>query len=50
MATLRSMFSLFIAVALLTVCFRVADGQTIKVTVGQAGVNPGTSLYFSAQK
>ena len=24
--------------------------QTIKMTVGQAGVNPGTSLYFIAQK
>ncbi len=27
-----------------------AGAQTIKMTIGQAGINPGTSLYFIAQK
>ena len=31
------------------VLYGAADAQ-IKMTVGQAGVNPGTSLYFIAQK
>ncbi len=26
------------------------SGQSIKITVGQTGINPGTSLYFIAQK
>jgi ABC-type nitrate/sulfonate/bicarbonate transport system substrate-binding protein len=44
---LRSM--IVTVVASLTVLGGVAGGQ-IKMTVGQAGINPGTSLYFIAQK
>ncbi|MBI2087846.1 MAG: ABC transporter substrate-binding protein [Deltaproteobacteria bacterium] len=33
-----------------SVLARDSGAQTIKMTVGQAGVNPGTSLYFIAQK
>ena len=47
---LRSIFSLFTGVVLLTLLSPDVEGQTIKMTVGQAGVNPGTSLYFIAQK
>ena len=46
----RSIFSLCIGAALLVILAPDVGGQTIKMTVGQAGVNPGTSLYFIAQK
>ena len=36
--------------ALFFFVFSDLRAQTIKMTVGQAGVNPGTSLYFIAQK
>lgn len=29
---------------------RMAVAQNIKLTVGQTGINPGTSLFFIAQK
>jgi NitT/TauT family transport system substrate-binding protein len=29
---------------------RTGDAQSVKMTVGQTGINPGTSLYFIAQK
>ena len=47
---LRSIFSLFTGVVFLTLLSPDVEGQTIKMSVGQAGVNPGTSLYFIAQK
>lgn len=34
----------------ITVPARDSGAQTIKMTVAQAGINPGTSLYFIAQK
>ncbi len=37
-------------IALFSFVFSDLRSQTIKMTVGQAGVNPGTSLYFIAQK
>src|SRR5437899_6570005 len=37
-------------IALFFFVFSDLRAQTIKMTVGQAGVNPGTSLYFIAQK
>ena|SRR2546422_3205904 len=46
----RSIFSLCIGAALLAILAPDVGGQAIKITVGQAGVNPGTSLYFIAQK
>jgi ABC-type nitrate/sulfonate/bicarbonate transport system substrate-binding protein len=46
----RSIFSLCVGVALLAILAPDVGGQMIKMTVGQAGVNPGTSLYFIAQK
>src|SRR5207249_5176807 len=36
--------------ALFSLHFSDLHAQTIKMTVSQAGVNPGTSLYFIAQK
>ena len=41
---------LLIAIVLVSFPFNDAGAQTIKMTVAQAGVNPGTSLYFIAQK
>jgi len=48
--TLRS--SLFLCMVIISFALLSPDlgAQTIKMTVGQAGVNPGTSLYFIAQK
>jgi NitT/TauT family transport system substrate-binding protein len=41
-----------IGATLILLCAFASDGgaQAIKMTVAQAGVNPGTSLYFIAQK
>ncbi len=47
---LRSRFSLCIGIIVLVFISPDLGAQTIKMTVGQAGVNPGTSLYFIAQK
>jgi ABC-type nitrate/sulfonate/bicarbonate transport system substrate-binding protein len=46
------MFTRFAAVLSILIWLSLGDAgaQTIKMTVGQAGVNPGTSLYFIAQK
>ena len=46
------MFKFFFGIAIVLLSFLATDGgaQTIKMTVAQAGVNPGTSLYFIAQK
>src|SRR3990172_5962005 len=41
---------LFLGVFSIAVPAPDAGAQTIKMTVGQAGINPGTSLYFIAQK
>jgi len=46
------MSKLFASLMIALFSFLSSDlcAQTIKMTVGQAGVNPGTSLYFIAQK
>jgi NitT/TauT family transport system substrate-binding protein len=46
------MSRLLVSVAIALFCFlpKYVFAQSIKMTVGQAGVNPGTSLYFIAQK
>ena len=46
------MSKLFASLMIALFSFHFSDlrAQTIKMTVGQAGVNPGTSLYFIAQK
>ena len=46
------MLNLIFVVAIVVVSALSTDGsaQTIKMSVAQAGVNPGTSLYFIAQK
>src|SRR4029077_10245595 len=46
------MFNLIfvIAIVLFSLLATAGGAQTIKMTVAQAGVNPGTSLYFIAQK
>ena len=46
------MSKLFVSLMTALFSFLSSDlcAQTIKMTVGQAGVNPGTSLYFIAQK
>jgi ABC-type nitrate/sulfonate/bicarbonate transport system substrate-binding protein len=45
------MFKLILSAALFTICFVLGEARAqIKMTVGQAGINPGTSLYFIAQK
>lgn len=41
---------LFAVVLILLSFFHTAAAAQIKMTVGQAGINPGTSLYFIAQK
>jgi ABC-type nitrate/sulfonate/bicarbonate transport system substrate-binding protein len=39
-----------IAFVLFPFLFNVVGAQPIKMTVGKAGINPGTSLYFIAEK
>ena len=39
-----------IVIAMVSLLSGDVDAQAIKMTVGQAGVNPGTSLYFIARK
>src|SRR5438094_10507044 len=47
-----AMSKLLVSLMIALFSFLLSDlrAQTIKMTVGQAGVNPGTSLYFIAQK
>ena len=46
------MFKLIVSILIVLFSFLSKNvcAQTIKMTVAQAGVNPGTSLYFIAQK
>ena len=46
------MFKLIVGIVIVLLSFLSKNicAQTIKMTVAQAGVNPGTSLYFIAQK
>ena len=46
------MFKLIVGLVifLFSFLYKNVGAQTIKMTVAQAGVNPGTSLYFIAQK
>jgi ABC-type nitrate/sulfonate/bicarbonate transport system substrate-binding protein len=46
------MFKLTVAIAVMLFSFlsNNVGAQPIKMTVGKAGINPGTSLYFIAQK
>ena len=46
------MFKLIVSMVIVLLSFLCKNicAQTIKMTVAQAGVNPGTSLYFIAQK
>src|SRR2546427_2769348 len=46
------MFKLIVGIVIFLFSFLAKNlgAQTIKMTVAQAGVNPGTSLYFIAQK
>ena len=46
------MFKLIVGIVIFLFSFlsKNVGAQTIKMTVAQAGVNPGTSLYFIAQK
>jgi ABC-type nitrate/sulfonate/bicarbonate transport system substrate-binding protein len=47
----KRMAKLFIGWSLLVLSFFNSEaGAQVKMTVGQAGINPGTSLYFIAQK
>jgi ABC-type nitrate/sulfonate/bicarbonate transport system substrate-binding protein len=47
-----NMFKLVVGTIIVLLSFLSKDvgAQSIKMTVAQAGVNPGTSLYFIAQK
>ena len=44
------MSRLFFSVVIALLLAKDLPAQSIKMTVGQAGVNPGTSLYFIAQR
>jgi ABC-type multidrug transport system ATPase subunit len=48
----QTMFKLLVSIVIVLLSFLCKNiyAQTIKMTVAQAGVNPGTSLYFIAQK
>ncbi|MBI3001426.1 MAG: ABC transporter substrate-binding protein [Deltaproteobacteria bacterium] len=51
-ARFSSLFSLVFYLSLLSIPFPSSEvaAQNVKITVGQAGINPGTSLFFIAKK
>jgi len=49
-ASCLSIFAVFLSLFSFPLAFSEVAAQNIKITVGQAGVNPGTSLFFIAKK